>query len=61
MYEELDEFMDEFVKETDRACGVLGAAYIDEILRRSIVTIFPVKQKLDELLSNIKISEEKED
>ena len=51
MYEELDAFLDEFGKETDRACAVLGAAYLDEILRKSIETFFPVKNKLDDLMN----------
>ena len=51
MYEELDAFLDEFSKETDRACcGVLGAAYLDDILRRAIESFFPIKTKVNELL-----------
>ena len=48
---EIDGFLDEFQKESDRAAAVLGAAMLDELLCRLLAARFVTEHLADQLLS----------
>ena len=51
MYEDLEDYLEIFQDETDRACAVLGAAHLDYLLAKAIEVHLPRGSELsDELL-----------